>query len=213
VDTSTNTADSSAGVTVQNTSGGPLFADGFESGSLGAWTLVKTGGDGTATVQTTVVKSGTSAAKLTESSTSGSLAYARKTLSADQNAITVSGDFQVTAEGTSAQNVPIIRLFDAGGTRRVSLYRQSQSGNKIYVGYNGTNYLTSGLLPLGTWGHFDLRIVAGTGNATVEVRLNGTVIYTTAVGTVPAVRTLQIGNETSAQPLAVYVDNVAATTP
>jgi hypothetical protein len=213
VDTSTNTADSSAGVTVQNTSGGPLFADGFESGSLGAWTLVKTGGDGTATVQTTVVKSGTSAAKLTESSTSGSLAYARKTLSADQNAITVSGDFQVTAEGTSAQNVPIIRLFDSGGTRRVSLYRQSQSGNKIYVGYNGTNYLTSGLLPLGTWGHFDLRIVAGTGNATVEVRLNGTVIYTTAVGTVPAVRTLQIGNETSAQPLAVYVDNVAATTP
>lgn len=213
VDTSTNSADSAVGVTVQNATGGPLFADGFESGTLGAWTLVKTGGDGTAIVQSGVVKTGSDAAQLTETATSGSLAYARKTLAADQGSITVSGDFQVTAEGTSAQNVPIFRLFDAGGTRRVSLYRQSQSGNKIYVGYNGVNYLTTGLLPLGTWGHFDLHVVAGSGNATVEVRLNGTLIYSSAVATVPAVRTLQIGNETAAQPLGIYVDNVAATTP
>jgi hypothetical protein len=213
VDTSTNHADSSVGVTVHNATGGPLFADGFESGTLGAWTLVKTGVDGTASVQTGVVKTGTYAARLTETATSGSLAYVRKTLAADQGDITVSGDFQVTAEGTSAQNIPVFRLFDAGGTRRVSLYRQSQSGNKIYVGYNGVNYLTTGLLPLGTWGHFDLHVIAGTGTATVEVRLNGTVIYSSTVGTVPAVRTLQIGNETSAQPLGLYVDNVAATIP
>jgi hypothetical protein len=38
-------------------------------------------------------------------------------------------------------------------------------------------------------------------------------IYSSTVGTVPAVRTLQIGNETSAQPLGLYVDNVAATIP
>ena len=139
--------------------------------------------------------------------------FARETLSADQSQLTVSGDFQITAEGTSAQNVPIIRLFDAGGTRRVSLFRQSQSGNKIYVGYNGTNYLTTGLLPLGTWGHFDLHVVAGAGTATLEVRLNGSLIYSTAIGTVPAIRTLQIGNETGAQPMAIFVDNIGATTP
>jgi hypothetical protein len=214
VDTSTNSADSSRGVTVSNSGGGgPLFSDDFESGSLGAWTLVKTGADGTATVQTSVVKTGTYAARLTASSTSGSLAYARKTLAADQTEITVSGDFQITAEGTSAQNVPLVRLFDAGGTRRVSLYRQSASANKIYIGYNGTNYLTTGLLPLGTWGHFDLHVIAGTGTATIEVRLNGTLIYSSSVGTVPAVRTIQIGNETSAQPMGTYVDNVTATTP
>jgi hypothetical protein len=213
VDTSSNSADSSAGVTVANSSSGPLFSDGFESGTFGGWTLTKTGADGTATVQTSVVKTGTYAAQLTATATSGSLAYARKTLAADQSQLTVSGDFQVTAEGTSAQNVPIIRLFDSGGTRRVSLYRQSQSGNKIYVGYNGTNYLTTGLLPLGTWGHFDLHVVAGTGTATVEVRLNGALIYSSAVGTVPAIRTLQVGNETSAQPMGIYVDNIAATSP
>jgi len=213
VDTSSNSADGTVVVTVQNAAGGPLFADDFESGTLGAWTLVRTGADGTATVQTGVVKTGTYAAQFTETATSGSLGYARETLSADQSQLTVSGDFQVTAEGTSAQNVPIIRLFDAGGTRRVSLYRQSQSGNKIYVGYNGTNYLTSGLLPLGTWGHFDLKVVAGTGTATLEVRLNGTLIYSTAVGTVPAIRTLQIGNETGAQPMGIFADNIGATTP
>ena len=214
VDTSGNPASDSHSVTVSNGTGsGPLFSDGFESGNFFAWTTVRTGGDGTATVQSSTVKSGSFAAAFSESSTSGSLAYARETLSADQTDLTVSGDFQVTAEGTSSQNVPILRLFDSGGTRRVSLYRQSSSGNKIYVGYNGTNYLTSGLLPLGTWGHFDLHVIAGTGTATVEVRLNGTVIYSTTTGTVPATRTLQIGNETGAQPMRLYVDNVVATGP
>jgi hypothetical protein len=216
VDTSANSATSAAvGVTVQNGGGGggPLFADGFESGTLGAWTLVRTGVDGTATVQTSVVKTGTYAARLTATATSGSLAYARETLSADQSQLTVSGDFQITAEGTSAQNVPFVRIFDAGGTRRVGLFRQSQSGNKIYVSYNGVNYLTTGLLPLGTWGHFDLKVVAGSGTATVEVRLNGTLIYSTTAGTVPALRTLQIGNDTAAQPMGIYIDNFSATTP
>jgi hypothetical protein len=214
VDTSTNAADSSISVTVDNSGGGgPLFADDFESGSLGSWTLVKTGGDGTATVQTSVVKTGTYAARLTASATSGSLAYARKTLSADQSQLTVSGDFQITAEGTSAQNVPFFRIFDAAGTRRVGLFRQSQSGNKIYVSYGGSNFLTTGLLPLGTWGHFDLKVIAGTGSATVEVRLNGTLIYSTTTATVPALRTVQIGNDTAAQPMGTYVDNVTVTTP
>ena len=213
VDTSGNSADSSVGVTVDNSGSGPLFADDFESGNLGSWTLVRTGGDGTATVQTAVVKTGTYAARLTASSTSGSFAYARKTLSADQSQLTVSGDFQITAEGTSAQNVPFLRIFDAAGTRRVGLFRQSQSGNKLYISYGGSNFLTTGLLPLGTWGHFDLKVVAGTGTATVEVRLNGTLIYSTTTATVPALRTLQIGNDTAAQPMGIYVDNLVATTP
>ena len=54
-----------------------LFADGFESGDFSAWTLVKTGGDGSATVQSSIVKSGSYAARLSETSTSGSLAYVR----------------------------------------------------------------------------------------------------------------------------------------
>ena len=212
-DTSGNQKSDSHSVTVSNASGGgPLFSDGFESGTFFAWTTVRTGGNGTATVQNSIVKSGSFAAAFTESSTSGSLAYARETLPADQADLTVSGDFQVTAEGTSSQNVPILRLFDAGGTRRVSLYRQSASGNKIYIN-DGSSHLTTGLLPLGTWGHFDVHVIAGSGTATVEVRLNGVVIYSSTIDTVPAIRTIQVGNETSAQPMGLYVDNIVATGP
>jgi hypothetical protein len=96
--------------------------------------------------------------------------------------------------------------------RRVGLFRQSQSGNKIYISAGGSNILTTGLLPLGTWGHFDVKVVSGTGTATVEVRLNGNVIYTTSAATVPALRTLQVGNDTAAQPMGIYVDNLTATT-
>jgi len=213
VDTSSNQATDSHSVTVSNGGSGSLFSDGFESGGLTNWTLVKTGGDGSATVQSTVVKTGAFAARLSESSTSGSFAYARETLSADQTSLTITGDFQVFAEGTSSQNVPIIRLFNSSGTRLVSLYRQSASGNKIYVGYGGTNYLTSGLLPLSTWGTFQLRIVTGSGNATVQVSINGSLVYSNTSGTLAAVRTVQVGNETSAQPMGLYVDNIVVTSP
>jgi len=213
VDTSSNQATDSHSVTVSNGGSGSLFSDGFESGGLTNWTLVKTGGDGSATVQSTVVKTGAFAARLSESSTSGSFAYARETLSADQTSLTITGDFQVFAEGTSSQNVPIIRLFNSSGTRLVSLYRQSASGNKIYVGYGGTNYLTSGPLQLSTWGTFQLRIITGTGNATVQVSINGSLVYSNTSATLAAIRTVQIGNETSAQPMGVYADNIVVTSP
>jgi hypothetical protein len=63
--------------TFSTTAYGALFSDGFESGNLSAWTLVKTGGDGTPTVQTGTVTSGTYAARFTASSSANS--YARGT--------------------------------------------------------------------------------------------------------------------------------------
>jgi Bacterial Ig-like domain/Bacterial Ig domain len=213
VDTAGNSADSSVNVTVQNGGGGPLFSDDFESGTFAAWTLVKTAVDGTATVQSSVVKSGTFAARLNASSTSGSLAYVRKTLSADQTQLTITEDVQVFAEGLSTQNIPFIRIFDASGARLVGVFRQSQSGNKVYAAYGGVNHLTTGLVPLNTWVNLSVKIVSGSGNATVEVRINGTLIWQDTTATIPAMRTLQIGNDTAAQPLGLYIDNFSATTP
>src|SRR5712692_1698958 len=69
-----------------------LFSDGFESGSFAAWTSVQTGGDGTATVQSSTVKTGTYAARLAATATAGSLAYARQSLASAQTDITASGD-------------------------------------------------------------------------------------------------------------------------
>ena len=72
-----------------------LFSDGFESGDFSAWSQVQTAGDGAAVVQSAVVETGAVAAQLSESATAGSKAYVRKTLSAAQQELTVSGDFRV----------------------------------------------------------------------------------------------------------------------
>ena len=190
-----------------------LFSDGFESGDFSAWTLVKTGGDGSATVQSSIVKSGSYAARLSETSTSGSLAYVRKTLASPQVDLTVSGDFQVLQEGVSGGNVPFIRLFTSGGTRIISLYRQNVT-TKVQVGYGGGNFASSASLALNTWANLQLHVIIAGATSTVEVRLNGNLVYSTAsanLGTTAAA-ILQIGNDTAAQTFTVVADNIAAQT-
>src|SRR5438067_13928162 len=75
-----------------------LFSDGLESGSLSAWSTVQTGADRTATVQTSVVKSGSAAAQLAETSASSSYAYANATLAAAQSDLTATGDLDVPVQ-------------------------------------------------------------------------------------------------------------------
>jgi hypothetical protein len=198
---------------VNQTPGGDLFSDGFESGDFSAWTTVKTGADGAAIVQTSTVKSGTYAAKLSETAATGSYSYARKSFAPAQTDLTVSGDFQVVQEGVSGGNVPLFRLLDSTGARIISLARQNLDSNKIRVTYGGTGYTTTGRLPLGTWANLELHIiVAGTGASTVEVRLNGALIYQTSSASLGAegVATLQIGNDTTKQTFTVVADNIAA---
>ncbi len=172
---------------------------------------MKTGGDGTATVQTGIVKSGTYAARFTESTGRNSFAYARATLPADQNELTVNGDVQFATEGSSG-TVPSLRLFDAGGTRRFSLDRQNGSGALSFTDGAGTVAL-GGSLPVATWGHVDVHLVSGAGTALIEIQLNGSLIYSNQARTLSAMRTLQIGNDTKKQILNAYVDNVTISAP
>ena len=120
------------------------FSDGFESGNYSAWTTVQTGGDGSATVQGAVVKTGTKAARLSATAAAGSFAYARKTLTSAQTDLIASGDFQVQSEGASGGNVPIFRLLDPASTKVVSLYRQNGGSGGIWVWYDNTYNATSG---------------------------------------------------------------------
>src|SRR5919197_766042 len=110
-----------------------VFSDGFESGDFSAWSQLQVGGDGTAVVQSTIVRTGSLAAQLSESSTSGSFAYARKTVSAVQQDLTASGDFQVLQQGASGGNVPFFRLLDPSSARIVSVYRQNGSSGTAGV--------------------------------------------------------------------------------
>jgi hypothetical protein len=200
---------------VVQASSNTLFSDGFESGSFSAWTLVKTGGDGSAIVQSSIVKTGSYAAQLSETSTSGSLAYVRKTLASPQVDLTATGDFDVLQEGASGGNVPFFRFFTSasGGTRIITLYRQNVSG-KLQVGYGGGNFASSATVALNTWNTVQLHVIISGAASTVQVQLNGNLVYSTtsaSLGTTAAA-SLQIGNETAAQKFTLAADNITAQT-
>ena len=188
------------------------FDDGFESGDFSAWTSKTTGGDGTATVQSATVHSGGFAARLTASSSSGSFAQARKTFASAEPDLSVSGWFRLQAEGAGGGNVPLLRLFDAGGARVVSVFRQNASADRVYVQHSGAFHQTTAKLPLNTWAQFDLRVTgAGTSTGALELRVNGLLVYQATSSALVSARTVQIGNDTKAQAFAIVVDDVFAT--
>jgi large repetitive protein len=199
--------------TASGTPPNTLFSDGFESGNLSAW-VVQTGADGTAAAQGTTVKTGSWAAKVTTTTTPGSVAYIRKSFSSAQTDFTTSGDFNILSGGT-AGNVPILRFF-AGTTRVLTFYRQNgTTGNNLFV-YDNTNRLAaSAALAFGTWAHFEVHTVAtGNGTSTVTVKLDGVQIFSSTIMNLPAtgITAIQIGNETAAQPGVIAADNILAQT-
>jgi hypothetical protein len=197
-----------------------LFTDGFESGNFSSWSLVQTGGDGAAIVQSGIVRTGAVAAQLSESATSGSKAYARKTFSSAQQDLTATGDFQVRAEGASGGNVPFFRFLDPTSTRLVSVYRQNGTRGSIGLAYGGAYHSTTGTLALNTWATIALHVITAGTTSTVEVRLNGALVYSTTGASLgnAGISTVQIGNDTSAQAFNLVADtidvrNAAASTP
>jgi hypothetical protein len=187
-----------------------LFSDGFESGDFSAWSQVQTAGDGTAVVQSAIVSSGALAAQLAESSTAGSKAYVRKTFNSAQQDLSASGDFRVLQQGASGGNVPFFRFLDPSSNRIVNIYRQNGAAGKIYVSYGGSAFDTGGRLPLDTWGNIELHVITDGAASTVEVRLNGSVIYqdtSASLGTA-GVSTVQIGNDTGGQAFELVADTI-----
>jgi hypothetical protein len=189
-----------------------IFSDGFESGDFSAWS-VQTAVDGKAAVQSVIVKAGTAAAQLSESSTAGSKAYARKTFSAPSLDLTVSGDFNVQQEGASGGNVPFFRFIDPTGVRLVSVYRQNvTTGNNLGIAAGSSHFTASGKLALNTWGNVAMHVVINGASSTVEVRLNGALIFSNTALNLGAsgVSTIQIGNDTAAQAFNIVADNIGA---
>jgi hypothetical protein len=194
---------------------GTVFADGFESGSLSAWS-VRTSGSGTATVQTTRVRTGSYAVRLSSVASGNSYAYARGSLGGSGTEIVASASLYIEGEGAAGANVPLLRLFDAGGARLVSVYRQNGTANRVWVQHSGTYSVTTGTLGLGRWTRVDVRAVtAGAGGSTLEVTLDGALVYrttTASLGTA-GVATVQIGNETQDTAFLLYADDVSVTQP
>ena len=203
-------------VAAASASADTVFSDGFESGDFSAWSLAQTAGDGTAAVQSTTVSTGSFAAHLAESANTGSKAYVRKTLDSSQQDLSASGDFRVLQQGASGGNVPFFRFLDPTSARVVSVYRQNVTASKnIFVSYGGSFFQTTGSLPLDTWGKIELHVITNGATSTVEVRLNGTLIYQTtsaSLGTA-GVSTVQIGNDAGAQAFELLADTIDVHTP
>jgi WD40 repeat protein len=201
-----------ASAEVYNPTGIPLFTDGFESGSFSAWSSVKTNAGGSAVVESYLVQSGHYAARLSATPDAGSYAYARKTLAAPQTELTVSGDFNVRAQCAAGSTVPLFRLFDGSGNLLVSLYRLNLTNGQLWVQASGAYRRSTGMLPLKAWGHLDLHVVtAGDNRSTVEVRLNGALVYQNrglSLGS-DGVQTVQIGNEAHQQVFDLVADTIA----
>jgi PKD repeat protein len=188
----------------------PVFSDGFESGDFSAWSQVQAAGDGTAVVQSAIVSTGLLAARLSESSATGSKAYVRKTFASAQLDLSASGDFQVLQQGASGGNVPLFRFLDPSSARLVSVYRQNGTSGSIGVTYGGSHFSTTGTLALNTWATVAVHLIANGTSSAVEVRLNGALIYQTgsaSLGT-SGVSTVQLGNDTAAQPFTIVADTI-----
>ena len=188
-----------------------IFSDGFESGDFSAWSQVQTGGDGSAIVQTAIVRTRSLAAQLSESSASGSKAYIRRTFGSPQTDLTVSGDLRVLKEGASGGNVPLVRFLDPSSARVLSVYRQNATGGSIGIGYGSKHFSSSGSLPLDTWGALAVHVVTAGAGSTIEVRLNGTLIYNTTAAALGSagVSTIQLGNDTAAQAFNLVADTIS----
>ncbi len=190
------------------------FADGFESGTLAAW-AVSTGGSGSASVESSVVRTGSYAAHFTAATKRNAFADARHTFASPIASATMGVDVYVGSEGLSHYNTPILRVFTGSGVQVFSLYRQNQDGNQVWwQDAGGAYHRTSALLPLRTWAHFDVTLtIAGGSSSTFQVAMNGTRVYdtTTAALGSSGLSTIQLGNQMKAEYLDLYVDNISVT--
>lgn len=189
-----------------------LFTDGFESGNFLAWTSVTTGTGGSATVQSSIVKNGGFAARLSSTSSTQSKVYARNNLSVAEKNVTVSGYFMITQEGASNANVPIFRLYDSAGKRLLTLYRQNLSSDKVYVTDGATRWLASRTMLLNIWVKFDLHvIVVANGTSTIEVYMDDVLAARTTTANIgtAGIFTIQIGNDTTKQIFTLYADDIS----
>ena len=106
--------------------------------------------------------------------------------------------------------MPFFRFLDPASARVVSVYRQNATGAIGLTFANGTRGTTTGKLALGTWANIAMHVITNGAASTVDVRLNGTQVYssnTQSLGTA-GVSTIQIGNDTAAQAFNMAADTI-----
>jgi len=185
----------------------PLFADGFESGDLSAWTS-----SAGLAIEGTDVRTGTDAA---EGNTTTGNTFARKTLGASYSDAYARIGFEIKSQ--SAQ-VNLLRLRDAAGNSLGYVYVSASGVLGFHDDATNTNTLSS-VVPGSGWHALELHMGIGSGGptGTVEVWLDGVLVPALSsvggldVGTAP-VGQLQIGEVQSGRIYDVVFDDAAFAT-
>lgn len=185
-----------------------LFIDGFETGNLSSWT-VKTGPQGSAATQTSIVWDGGHAARLSATTAPNSYSYAFRSLPAARTDVEVQSQVRIVSQG--ARDIEVLNLKGPDGTL-AAVEREAVTGN-IVVRVGTARFVTGASLPLSEWHHVALRAVtAGNGRSKVSLYLDGRQLYGTSsasLGTAGMTR-VQIGNESKREASEAIFDNVSA---
>ncbi len=196
--------------------GTTVIATNFESGSLttAGFAAPFTAGTGTADVSSAQQHSGRCSANVHVTTAAGSVANFSKPLPAGSNDVYADGWFNITKEGVAGNNVPYFRFFN-GNTRFVDVYRSNGGAGPLWLRVSapdGTLRYTPMKVnvPLGTWHHIVMHVVANGPSSTVEVWFDGKLLYSSKqVATrFTAVTKMQLGAEHRRQAGDSFIDDV-----
>ena len=179
----------------------PVFANGFESGDLSAWTS-----SGGLTVESTDVRTGGFAA---EGNTTNGNTFAKKTLTASYTDAYAWLGFELKSQ--SAQ-VNLLRMRDGAGNSIGYLYISAAGQLAFHNDTTNTNTVST-VVPGGGWHGLELHLGINGTSSTVEVWLDGAAVpalTTTSanLGTAP-VGVFQVGETQTGRIYDLLLDDVA----
>lgn len=188
-------------LTMPAASAPPVFADGFESGNLNAWTS-----KGGLVAESGVVRTGSFAV---EGNTTTGATYAKKSLPGTYMDAYAGVAFLVKSQ---VSQLNLLRLRDASGNSIGYLYL-SPSGTLAFHSDASNSNLLSTVAPGAGWHTLQLHVVINGTASTVQVSLDGTALpqlstSTANLGTA-AVGGFQIGETTTGRTYDVVFDDAA----
>jgi hypothetical protein len=204
-DTANNESGQSGAAVATTPAGGstPLFGDDFETGNLSKWS-----GASGVVVQSSIVASGTNAARATAS---GSPAYAFKTFGTSNTGLYYRLRFNEQSQG--ATSAYLLRMRAAPNSAIMGLYIGS-TGTLCYRNEHALVNSCSGVSPTkGAWHTALVHVVVNGAASTVEVWLDGTKLIgkTDDLGTAGVGR-IELGDNASGKTFDVALDDVVVDT-
>lgn len=203
-----NVSPASNTTSVTTTSGGMvLFSDGFESGTMGAWTS-NTGMQ----VQQAQVFDGNWSARMTST---GAQTFAYDQLSSTYTEVSYTVAVKVVSQG--ANNVYVLKLRTATGSSIGGLYLTSASALALRNDVSSVSTTSGAVVTPGVWHTIELHaVVGGAASSLTEVWLDGVKVdaltTTTSLGST-AIGRVQLGENSTGRTYDVAFDDVQVATP